>query len=315
MRVELPGSSEVLAALKRGEAAPDRDSAHTPSVWRNVVSWRAPHPHRVGQWQAPHSGRWSPSRPPTGREAASSRPAWPRNSLRLPFIDRLIAPTSRRSAERAAAAERSARGPVRGGARGQPPPGAFSATSPGPPASGAMMAPDPHPRGRRRHPGAHRGPGCGTSPGAHLESCWAGPGRSYLASRPGPFTSAWTAPLERRVAWAAAYETSILDAARSRQSETDKARTVFVKRLYRVDPARPGSTTSSWTRPCWAWIERPRNSSAQPWPSSRPILSKPARVGRPAVRRWFDPAAAAWGLGQLERWRSSPSSPCCGSIG
>jgi serine O-acetyltransferase len=38
-------------------------------------------------------------------------------------------------------------------------------------------------------------------------------------------------------------------------------------------------------------------------PTSRPILSKPARSGPTRLRTWLD-RPAAWGLGQLEKWRS-----------
>ena len=41
------------------------------------------------------------------------------------------------------------------------------------------------------------------------------------------------------MAWAASIEQLDLEAAKRRQSETDRARTLFVKRLFRVDPADP----------------------------------------------------------------------------
>lgn len=62
-------------------------------------------------------------------------------------------------------------------------------------------------------------------------------GAVVLASRPRAFHVRLDGPVERRVAWAAAFEHLDLDAAKRRQSETDRARTVFVKRLFRVDPA------------------------------------------------------------------------------
>ena len=60
-----------------------------------------------------------------------------------------------------------------------------------------------------------------------------------LASRPLTYHIRLDGPVERRVAWAAPHEGLTLDAARRRQSETDRARTSFVKRLYRADPANP----------------------------------------------------------------------------
>jgi len=62
-------------------------------------------------------------------------------------------------------------------------------------------------------------------------------GAVVLASRPRAFHIRLDGPVERRVAWAAAFEHLDLDAARRRQNETDRARAVFVKRLFRVDPS------------------------------------------------------------------------------
>ena len=60
-----------------------------------------------------------------------------------------------------------------------------------------------------------------------------------LASRPMTYHVRLDGPVDRRVAWAAPHEGLDLEAARRRQSETDRARTSFVKRLYRTDPANP----------------------------------------------------------------------------
>jgi cytidylate kinase len=62
-------------------------------------------------------------------------------------------------------------------------------------------------------------------------------GAVILASRPRAFHVRLDGPVERRVAWAAGFEHLDLEAARRRQGETDRARTVFVKRLFRVDPS------------------------------------------------------------------------------
>ena len=60
-----------------------------------------------------------------------------------------------------------------------------------------------------------------------------------LAKRPGAYHVRLDGPVERRVAWAAAHEQLGRDAASRRQGETDRARSAFVKRLYRADPADP----------------------------------------------------------------------------
>ena len=62
-------------------------------------------------------------------------------------------------------------------------------------------------------------------------------GAVLLASRPRAYHVRLDGPVERRIAWAASHENLGEDAARRRQSETDRARTLFVKRLFRVDPS------------------------------------------------------------------------------
>jgi cytidylate kinase len=62
-------------------------------------------------------------------------------------------------------------------------------------------------------------------------------GAVILASRPRAFHIRLDGPVERRVAWAAGLEHLDLEATKRRQAETDRARSVFVKRLFRVDPA------------------------------------------------------------------------------
>jgi cytidylate kinase len=61
-------------------------------------------------------------------------------------------------------------------------------------------------------------------------------GAVVLAGRPRAFHVRLDGPVERRVAWAARHEGLDLADAHKRQSETDRARTTFVKRLYRADP-------------------------------------------------------------------------------
>jgi cytidylate kinase len=64
-------------------------------------------------------------------------------------------------------------------------------------------------------------------------------GAVVLASRPGAYHVRLDGPVERRVAWAASIEGLDLDAVKRRQIEADKARSQFVKRLFRADPADP----------------------------------------------------------------------------
>lgn len=64
-------------------------------------------------------------------------------------------------------------------------------------------------------------------------------GAIVLASRPRAYHVRLDGPMERRVAWAAPFEQLDIESARRRQAETDRARTSFVKRLYRKDPADP----------------------------------------------------------------------------
>lgn len=60
-----------------------------------------------------------------------------------------------------------------------------------------------------------------------------------LASRPRAYHVRLDGPLDRRIACAAEWEDLDRDAASRRQSETDRARAQFVKRLYKADPADP----------------------------------------------------------------------------
>ena len=60
-----------------------------------------------------------------------------------------------------------------------------------------------------------------------------------LAARPHCLHVRLDGPVDRRIEWARRHDQLDQEAAERRQSETDKARTLFVKRLYRVDPADP----------------------------------------------------------------------------
>ena len=65
-------------------------------------------------------------------------------------------------------------------------------------------------------------------------------GAVVLASRPRAFHVRLDGPVERRLDSAAAFEKLDRESARRRQAEADRARALFVKRLYHVDPADPG---------------------------------------------------------------------------
>lgn len=64
-------------------------------------------------------------------------------------------------------------------------------------------------------------------------------GAVVLRDRPSAYHVRLDGPVDRRLAWATGFEQLDRAAAEKRQSETDRARTAFVKRLYRVDPADP----------------------------------------------------------------------------
>lgn len=64
-------------------------------------------------------------------------------------------------------------------------------------------------------------------------------GAVVMAARPRAYHVRLDGPVERRIAWAALHEQLDRDGARRRQSDADRARTSFVKRLYRRDPADP----------------------------------------------------------------------------
>jgi cytidylate kinase len=62
-------------------------------------------------------------------------------------------------------------------------------------------------------------------------------GAIVLARRPRTFHVRLDGPVDRRVERAAEYEGLDIDVARKRQQEADKARMLFVKRLYHTDPS------------------------------------------------------------------------------
>lgn len=64
-------------------------------------------------------------------------------------------------------------------------------------------------------------------------------GAIVLSKRPRAFHVRLDGPTERRLAWALYHERLDEEAAKKRQTEADRARTAFVKRLYRQDPSNP----------------------------------------------------------------------------
>jgi cytidylate kinase len=64
-------------------------------------------------------------------------------------------------------------------------------------------------------------------------------GAVVLARRPATLHVRLDGPPERRIAAAAAIEGISLDQARTRMDDTDRARTLYVRRLYRADPTDP----------------------------------------------------------------------------
>jgi cytidylate kinase len=154
--------------------------------------------------------------------------------LGLPFVDRLI---SADMSQDAARDDRSQEGLCEG-EQATTPAGRFLSYFARAASVGAMMAPDAVLEDddsiRARTEEGVRALAEG-APGVLLGRA----GAVVLAKRPRAFHVRLDGPVERRVAWAAEFEHLDLEAARRRQSETDRARTQFVKRLFRVDPGDP----------------------------------------------------------------------------
>ena len=156
-------------------------------------------------------------------------------ALAVPFIDRLISADLSQDVARQEAKSREG---LCEGEREVAPAGRFLSYFARAASVGAMMAPDPiidddeTIRVSAEEP--LRGV-LGGDPAVIL-------GRAAsvaLKDRPRTYHVRLDGPVERRVSSAAQFEQLDLEAARERQAETDKARTLFVKRLYRVDPADP----------------------------------------------------------------------------
>jgi cytidylate kinase len=154
--------------------------------------------------------------------------------LGLPFVDRLI---SADMSQDVARRERSEEGLCEG-EQATTPAGRFLSYFARAASVGVVMAPDAGMEDdetiRQRTEDGLRALAAG-APAVLLGRA----GAVVLGSRPRAYHVRLDGPVERRVAWAASHENLGVDAARRRQSETDRARTLFVKRLFRVDPADP----------------------------------------------------------------------------
>ena len=89
-------------------------------------------------------------------------------------------------------------------------------------------------------------------------------------------------PAERRVVQGAAIEGISDEQARERLGAADKARTAYVRRLYRCDPADASLYTWCSTPPRYPWIRSSSSSSPPPAPTRHPSPSG----ARPARARW-----------------------------
>jgi cytidylate kinase len=152
--------------------------------------------------------------------------------LGLPFVDRLI---SADMSQDAARRERSEEG-LSEGERETTPAGRFLSYFARAASVGVVMTPDAvvddDDAIRQRTEEGIRDLAAG-APAVLLGRA----GAVVLASRPRAYHVRLDGPVERRVAWAASHENLGVEVARRRQSETDRARTLFVKRLFRVDPS------------------------------------------------------------------------------
>ena len=155
--------------------------------------------------------------------------------LALPFIDRLISADMSQDAARQEAKSREG---LCEGEREIAPAGRFLSYFARAASVGAMMAPDPiidDDETIRVSAEEALNKVKSGGPGVILGRA----GAVALKDRPRTYHVRLDGPVERRVAWAADFEHLDFEAAQQRQAETDKARTLFVKRLYRVDPADP----------------------------------------------------------------------------
>jgi cytidylate kinase len=154
--------------------------------------------------------------------------------LHLPFIDRLLLPEG---APETTAATRSQEG-LSEGEQEATPGGRFFSYFARAASVGAMMAPDPLVDDDEAIRARSEAPLRTVQAGAPAVVL----GRAaavVLASRPRAFHIRLDGDPERRLSWACGLEGLHREAVRARLNETDKARTMFVKRLYRADPNSP----------------------------------------------------------------------------
>ena len=159
--------------------------------------------------------------------------------LRVPFIDRLISADMSQDAAREEARSVAKSGEGLGeGEREIAPAGRFLSYFARAASVGAMLAPEPivddDDTIRDNVESALHGVANG-DPAVILGRA----GAIALRERPRTFHVRLDGAVDRRVAWAAQFEHLSIEDARKRQSETDRARTLFVKRLYRADPSDP----------------------------------------------------------------------------
>lgn len=155
--------------------------------------------------------------------------------LGLPFIDRLISADMSQDAARAEARSAESLGE---GEREIAPAGRFLSYFARAASVGAMLAPEPivddDDTIRANAESGLRGVANGEAAVILGRA-----GAIALRDRPRAFHVRLDGPTDRRVDWAAQFEHLSVEDAQQRQAETDRARTLFVKRLYRVDPSDP----------------------------------------------------------------------------
>jgi cytidylate kinase len=158
--------------------------------------------------------------------------------LGLPYVDRLITPDMSEEAargERTLRAARSEEG-LSEGEEETTPAGRFLSYFARAASVGVVMTPDAvlddDDTLRQRTEKGVRDLAAG-APGVLLGRA----GAVVMRSRPRAYHVRLDGPVERRVAWVASHENIGVEVAQRRQAETDRARTLFVKRLFRTDPS------------------------------------------------------------------------------
>jgi cytidylate kinase len=159
------------------------------------------------------------------------------SELGLPFVDRLISADDSQDAARRSTSQHSQEGLVKGEQESTPT-GRFLSYFARAASVGALIGPDPDLEDdgtiRARAEEALR-PVIDGAPAVILGRA----GAVVLKNRARAYHVRLDGPVERRLDWAGTLEQLDRSAALRRQSETDRARISFVKRLYRVDPADP----------------------------------------------------------------------------